>query len=68
MAYVRLSSKNLSDKSTKLEEQIKTMYGQKRGRAFITAAKQKVDYNLGSDNVQALTWIRDYEAELEKCV
>ena len=68
MSYTRSSSKNLSEKSTKLEEQIKTMYGQKRGRAFIAAAKQKVDYYLGSDNEKALTWIRDYETELEKCV
>lgn len=68
MAYTRISSKNLSAKSTKLEEQIKQIYGQKRGRAFIAAAKQKTDYNLGSDNTEALLWVKDYEAELEKCI
>ena len=59
-------SEYLSAESKKLEDKIISMYGTKRGKAFIAAAKQDVDYELGSDNTQVLEWIKKYEAQLLK--
>ena len=59
-------SEYLSAESKKLEDKIISMYGSKRGRAFIASAKQDVDYELGSDNTQVLVWVKKYEAELLK--
>lgn len=62
MTTTRLKSEHLSSKTKVLEDNIKERYGQKRGRAMITAAKQAADYQ---DLKSEIEWTRVYEKELE---
>lgn len=66
MALSSKKTEYLSAESEKLETRIISIYGSKRGRAFIAAAKQDVDYELGSDNTKIMEWIKKYEAQLLK--